>query len=166
MQVQARDVNIRPAILTDIPQMIALGRNSRNAAHWSAAQYEARIAAEKSPMAESLALVAEETFDAANENAMPAVAGFLVAHRADKEWELENILVAQNIRRQRIGSDLAKRFLEHASNQMGHRVLLEVRESNQGARAFYRKLGFEEIGRRKDYYSNPQEDCLIFGMRL
>lgn len=157
-----RDVNVRRAILADIPQIIELDRASRHAAHWSATQYEARIAAEKLPVAESLALIAEVSLDAA----MPAIVGFLIAHRIDEEWELENIVAAQKIRRQRIGSDLARKFLEHAGRESGHRVLLEVRESNEPARAFYRKLGFEEVGRRKDYYSNPQEDCLICGMRL
>jgi [ribosomal protein S18]-alanine N-acetyltransferase len=160
-----RDVNLRPAILSDIPQMIALDRASPNAAHWSPSQYEGRIASEKSTVSESLAFIAEKTFDRASECAMPAIVGFLVAHRIDKEWELENIVVAENIRRQGIGSHLARRFLQHAADEMGD-VLLEVRDSNTAARAFYRKLGFEEKGRRKGYYSSPQEDCIICGIRL
>jgi ribosomal protein S18 acetylase RimI-like enzyme len=30
------------------------------------------------------------------------------------------------------------------------------------ARAFYEKLAFHEYGRRKDYYSNPREDAIIY----
>jgi [ribosomal protein S18]-alanine N-acetyltransferase len=165
-QAQMRLVNVRRASLADVPAMIALDRESGNAAHWSPMQYGARIAGEKVPMAESLALIAEETLDPANRVAMPAIVGFLVAHRVDEEWELENIVVIEKVRRRGIGFDLVRRFLEHAGNEMGHGVVLEVRESNKAARAFYRKLGFEETGRRRGYYSNPQEDCIICGMRL
>ncbi|HEY1657301.1 MAG TPA: GNAT family N-acetyltransferase [Candidatus Sulfotelmatobacter sp.] len=160
------DVNVRRATLADIPAIIALDRQTPNAAHWSSLQYEARIGAEKLPMSESLALIAEETLDSGTENATPAIFGFLVAHRVDKEWELENIVVAENLRWRGIGSNLAKEFLKYAGNEMEQGVSLEVRESNKPARAFYRKLGCKEMGRRKGYYSNPQEDCIICGMRL
>jgi [ribosomal protein S18]-alanine N-acetyltransferase len=159
-------VNVRAATLTDIPQIIALDRQTPNAAHWSPTQYQARVAAEKLPMAESLALVAEEMFDAASEKAMPAIVGFLVAHRVDETWELENAVVAEDVRRQGIGSDLVQRFLRHVLDETRQSVLLEVRESNKVGRAFYRKLGFEETRRRKGYYSNPEEDCIICGIRL
>jgi ribosomal protein S18 acetylase RimI-like enzyme len=36
-----------------------------------------------------------------------------------------------------------------------------VRASNLGAQALYAKLNFREVGRRKNYYSNPKEDALI-----
>lgn len=39
--------------------------------------------------------------------------------------------------------------------------MLEVRASNEPAVSVYRKLGFEEVGRRKNYYRNPKEDALI-----
>jgi len=45
-------------------------------------------------------------------------------------------------------------------------VFLEVRESNQPARAFYLRQGFEESGRRKFYYANPQEDAILYRLAL
>ena len=42
-----------------------------------------------------------------------------------------------------------------------HCLTLEVRDSNAPARALYEKLGFLEVGRRKNYYRNPGEDALI-----
>src|ERR1700721_425447 len=46
------------------------------------------------------------------------------------------------------------------------RVFLEVRESNQAARAFYARLGFEQSGRRKLYYANPPEDAALYRLTL
>jgi len=40
-------------------------------------------------------------------------------------------------------------------------ISLEVRESNFAAIALYQSLGFEEMGRRKNFYRRPQEDALI-----
>lgn len=41
-------------------------------------------------------------------------------------------------------------------------VTLEMRASNSAAGALYRKLGFEEVGRRKRYYRDTNEDAILF----
>jgi ribosomal-protein-alanine N-acetyltransferase len=43
-------------------------------------------------------------------------------------------------------------------------VFLEVRPSNPGAQQLYRNLGFRLVGRRRNYYMEPDEDALV--MRL
>ena len=48
----------------------------------------------------------------------------------------------------------------------GEFLSLEVRPSNTGAVALYRRLGFEEAGRRRDFYRDPREDGLILTKRL
>jgi ribosomal-protein-alanine N-acetyltransferase len=45
-------------------------------------------------------------------------------------------------------------------------VFLEVRESNVGAIAFYRGLGFEGIGMRRDYYQDPKEAATVMELWL
>ena len=40
-------------------------------------------------------------------------------------------------------------------------MVLEVASTNQKAIRLYEKLGFEQVGRRKNYYRNPREDALI-----
>jgi ribosomal-protein-alanine N-acetyltransferase len=42
---------------------------------------------------------------------------------------------------------------------------LEVRESNEAARALYEGLGFKVEGVRRDYYQAPREDALILWHR-
>lgn len=41
-------------------------------------------------------------------------------------------------------------------------VTLEMRASNTAASALYHKLGFQEVGRRKRYYRDTDEDALLF----
>jgi ribosomal-protein-alanine N-acetyltransferase len=43
-------------------------------------------------------------------------------------------------------------------------VALEMRASNTAAGALYRKLGFQEVGRRKRYYRDTDEDALLFSL--
>ena len=40
-------------------------------------------------------------------------------------------------------------------------LTLEVRDTNLAARALYHKFGFEEVGRRKNYYDKPTEDAIL-----
>ena len=52
--------------------------------------------------------------------------------------------------------------LEEQLRQRGSKALtLEVRDSNVPAIALYEKLGFLQVGCRKNYYHNPREDALI-----
>lgn len=43
-------------------------------------------------------------------------------------------------------------------------ITLEVRESNIAAIRLYEKFGFNEVGRRRDYYKKPNEDAIIMGL--
>lgn len=52
-------------------------------------------------------------------------------------------------------------LLEKMLNDDYTKVFLEVRKSNVPAINLYKKFGFEEINRRKNYYSNPTEDAII-----
>ena len=40
-------------------------------------------------------------------------------------------------------------------------ITLEVRESNAPAIALYEKLGFRQVGRRKNYYAEVHEDAIL-----
>lgn len=45
-------------------------------------------------------------------------------------------------------------------------VILEVRRSNAAAQHLYGKLGFRQIGVRRRYYSDNDEDALVFELAL
>ena len=97
---------------------------------------------------------------------VPAVVGFLIALHAGPEWELENIVVAEEFRGKGVGKQLMHKLFTQAQEANSNLVFLEVRESNTAARRFYEKLGFRETGRRKSYYSNPYEDAILYSRTL
>jgi [ribosomal protein S18]-alanine N-acetyltransferase len=149
---------IRPATVDHIPEMLRLERSSNNAAHWSEQQYESLILANDSTISR-LALVAGHQEGA-------AILGFLIAQHLGPEWELENIVVDPNIQGKGIGTFLLNALFNRAKQTNSESVFLEVRESNTPAHKLYHKLGFEAIGRRKSYYSNPLEDAVLYRRTL
>ena len=52
-------------------------------------------------------------------------------------------------------------LVEALKDQGNHSLMLEVRVSNEPARKLYEKLGFTQVGLRKNYYRNPREDACI-----
>ena len=154
-------LRVRRAQAADVSAMMALQHESPTAADWSRQQYEALfVTASGQQRSERLAWIAEE------DSAAHGILAFLVAQCIDAEWELENIVVAAAIRRRGVGTRLLSEFIIYARAGEGSGIFLEVRESNQRARALYRKLGFEETGLRKSYYSNPPEDAILCSLRL
>ncbi len=163
-------MRIRPAIAADIAAIMELERRSPSAGHWSRSQYDVLFATSSNkPRSERFALLTEDDSGVQPERASHAASGilaFLIAHRIDAEWELENIVVAETARRRGVASQLLGELIAHARAEQGAVVFLEVRESNQSARALYRKAGFTETGLRKSYYSNPPEDAILCRLAL
>lgn len=157
-------VKIRPATSADIPNMISLERSCPTAAHWSEQQYQEAFQA-GSPRRLILVVESgsdEKAGDRSEADANCACLGFLVAREVAREWELENIVVAERGRRKRIGSQLLEAFLRHVRETGGVALFLEVRESNLGARNLYEKTGFTVAGRRQSYYVDPLEDAILY----
>ena len=90
------------------------------------------------------------------------ISGFAVARALEHEWEIENIVVAAAERRRGLASQLLDELLTAARKSGATSVFLEVRESNDQARALYEKLLFVESGRRVRYYREPIEDAVIY----
>jgi [ribosomal protein S18]-alanine N-acetyltransferase len=151
-------IAIRNATAGDITEMLRLERSSNGAAHWSESQYQSLIGAKDASIS-TLALVAAC-------EANPVVVGFLVARHLAPEWELENIVVTPEARGKGIGTRLMQELLARVQQANSHTVFLEVRESNAAAICLYEKLGFQQTGRRKSYYSNPVEDALLYCKNL
>ena len=86
---------------------------------------------------------------------------YLVARQIPPEGEIYRIATLPDKR----GRGIAYRLLDYAVKTERGRGLeslfLEVREHNAPARALYRAYGFKEIGRRKNYYRNPDDDAII-----
>ena len=91
---------------------------------------------------------------------------FLVARFSAAECELENLVVANQYRRRGLASQLLRALVASGRQHNLERILLEVRESNQAARALYIKFGFKENGRRKAYYRQPPEGAILLVLIL
>ena len=91
---------------------------------------------------------------------------FLIARFSAAECELENLVVANQHRRRGLASRLMQALVAIARQRKLERILLEVRESNQAARALYEKVGFKENARRKAYYIQPLEDAILLALTL
>ena len=89
------------------------------------------------------------------------VAGFAVARRlAEGESELLNLAVDPAFRRRGIG----RRLVAELTSSHRGTLWLEVRESNLGARKFYKSLGFCEAGCRPGYYPGSGEGAIVMNV--
>ena len=89
------------------------------------------------------------------------VAGYIGSQTVMDETDMMNVAVHPDFRRQGIAENLVAVLVENLKKMGSHCLTLEVRVSNAPAIALYEKLGFAQIGRRKNYYRNPREDALI-----
>ena len=89
------------------------------------------------------------------------VAGYIGSQTVMGETDMMNVAVHPDYRRQGIANRLILTLVDALKKRGSHWLMLEVRQSNAPARALYEKLGFAEVGRRKNYYRNPKEDALI-----
>ena len=89
------------------------------------------------------------------------LAGYVGSQTVLGETDMMNVAVRPDYRRQGIAENLILALIAALRARESHCLTLEVRDSNASARALYEKLGFSEIGRRRNYYRNPKEDALI-----
>ena len=89
------------------------------------------------------------------------VAGYVGSQTVLGESDMMNVAVHPDYRRRGIAETLVNALVDGLKAQDSHCLTLEVRESNDPAIGLYEKMGFSQIGRRKNYYRNPREDALI-----
>lgn len=77
------------------------------------------------------------------------------------EGYITNIGVLPEFRRKGIGKGLVEKLLEYSAEKGLSFLSLEVRVSNAPAISLYKSFGFEDMGQRKDFYSNPRENAVI-----
>ena len=96
-------------------------------------------------------------------------AGFILGRLAADEAEILTLGVSPNWQRRGIGQRLVKTLGRTARKAEVRRLHLEVAASNTAALGLYRRLGFAETGRRKDYYERsgePPEDAITLTLML
>ncbi|MBI4336715.1 MAG: ribosomal protein S18-alanine N-acetyltransferase [Chloroflexi bacterium] len=89
------------------------------------------------------------------------VAGYVGLWLVGDEAHVMAIATRKAVRRQGIGELLLIASIELAAKKGADVVTLEVRVSNSGAQALYEKYGFRQVGLRRRYYTDNNEDALI-----
>ena len=94
--------------------------------------------------------------------------GYGVLSVAGGEAHVLNVCVAPSEQGHGWGRRVISRLLDLARWHRAERVFLEVRPSNVAAVALYDSIGFNEIGRRPNYYPGKRgrEDALVMAMEL
>jgi ribosomal-protein-alanine N-acetyltransferase len=96
------------------------------------------------------------------------IVGYSVMSMGASEAHILNVSVKHEYQRRGLGYNLLQHMLSIALKHNVHTVFLEVRPSNTAALALYDKLGFNQIGIRRDYYPSlkGREDAVILALTL
>ncbi len=90
------------------------------------------------------------------------VAGYAGLYKIGDEGDITNVAVSSIYRRKGIAVKIMEAVLSFAREQAMSLINLEVRESNSPAIALYERMGFVNIGKRKNFYEKPLEDAIIY----
>jgi len=136
----------------DLTGVAAIERDSY-AQPWTSSSFRFEIERQ----ANAIALVIE---------AKQVVRGYACAWWIEGVLQINNVTVAREARRCGYARRLLEALIAAVRRAGGSRIDLEVRPSNQAARALYRNLGFRSSGRRRGFYAHPREDALLLTRRF
>lgn len=97
-----------------------------------------------------------------NENLL----GYVGANNICDEIYITNVAVNEAYRGKGYGKMLVNHLVKQVEAENALFVTLEVRKSNENAIALYEKCGFKMVGERKNFYSKPTENGLIYTLYL
>ena len=143
---------IRRMTPQDIPAVVEIEKECFSLP-WSANSFEDSLS-----RADTIFLVCEET-DAADKGT--CIAGYMGLYVSFDEASVTNVAVSPSHRKKGYGEALVAASKEAAKAAGAETIFLEVRVSNEPAISLYKKLGFAELGIRKNFYEHPVEDAII-----
>ena len=96
---------------------------------------------------------------------------YCILFPAVDELHLLNITVSPQLRKLGIGKRMMAAIEGVSAQQKIPRIILEVRPTNTAAVTLYQKLGYEQIGVRKNYYpvnseTGKREDALVMAKSI
>ena len=89
------------------------------------------------------------------------VIAYVIGRIIPPEGEIYRVAVSEAKRQRGIGYRLLSFALKTERGRGLETTFLEVRAKNTAARRLYTSHGFKEIGTRKNYYKNPDDDAVI-----
>lgn len=144
--------SIREMLISDVDQVFAIEQNAYPFP-WSKSLFEQAVATNK------YACVME-----VDDN----IIGYAVLSFVVGEVELLNICISPSVQGKGYAHQLLTHLITFSEQRKNHEMFLEVRVSNAAAIHVYEKHGFNEIGRRKNYYPGKQgrEDAILMALPL
>ena len=82
------------------------------------------------------------------------------------EGQICNVAVCPHFRRRGVGEALMTAQRSAGEARGLSVMMLEVRLSNTAAQRLYEKLGWEKVGVRRNFYSAPREDGVLYNLYL
>lgn len=95
--------------------------------------------------------------------------GFVMSQIAGDEAEILSIGVSPEYQRSGLGRSMLEGLIRSLRRAEITKLFLEVAADNIPALVLYKKMGFDEIGRRKGYYQRagaPAEDALNLALEI
>lgn len=90
-----------------------------------------------------------------------AVVAYIIGRQISPEGEIYRIATLPSHRRRKIAYRLLDYAVKCERGRGLESLFLEVREHNIPARNLYKSYGFREIGMRKNYYKNPNDNAIV-----
>jgi len=145
------EIDIRPMKLNDIAQVFEIEKNTFSLP-WSVNSF--KDACQKQ---ENIYLVADIKGE---------IAGYCGLWTVTGEGNITNMAVAQKYRKNGIAFRLMREMERIALEKSTTIFFLEVRASNIAAIKLYQKMGYSNIGIRKNFYEKPLENAIIMSKKI
>ena len=149
--ISSQKLFIRPMVKNDLAEIMKIEYLSFNEP-WSEKTFIHELS-EPKPFSFSCVLRKKE-----NQQILGYTYFWILLH----EVHLLTLAISPHLRNHGLGSFLLQWVLEKGKEKKASVAFLEVRSSNTAAIHLYKKHAFQESSRRKDYYTHPREDALIF----
>lgn len=147
---------LKPMRPSDLPEVLAIEQASYKSP-WSRACFEAEM--QKSYAELQVARLATE-------DGIDPLVGYGCFWLLAEEIQITNVAVHIDYRRQGVGRRIMLHMLQQGYEAGARLAFLEVRGSNQAARALYEGLGFVTVGERPNYYPEHREGALVLRLKL
>jgi len=155
------EYQIRAATEADLPAVLQMELASFTSPHWTREQFAQALGMAQHSFVRYFFLIAEDA-----DGLFGFAIGLAVLAGRQGFGEIQNIAVAEQLRRRGIGLDLCRSLVSRFVELNLTNVELEVRAGNMAAKSLYARLGFEQTGVRRGYYANPVEDGILMSLKL
>ena len=109
----------------------------------------------------------DETITILNNESLPEnvtyteLNGYLIGNLVAGESELLRRAIKDKFKSKGLSNLIMNTYLKYTGDKASS-YFLEVRSNNYIARKLYEKYGYQSIATRKNYYSNPVDDAVIY----